>query len=70
MGRLSPAFITSEQLPAEAATRSGQCDAACPAEALLWVIRSTSQELAFCQHHFREHALALMADGWSWAVMT
>jgi hypothetical protein len=28
------------------------------------VIRSPDQQLSFCEHHFREHMLALIADGW------
>jgi hypothetical protein len=42
----------------------GRCDAACPAEARVQVIRSPDQQLSFCQHHFREHMLALLTGGW------
>jgi len=28
------------------------------------VIRSPDEQLSFCQHHFREHALALITGGW------
>jgi hypothetical protein len=31
------------------------------------VIRPPDQELSFCQHHFREHMLALTAGGWQLA---
>jgi hypothetical protein len=42
----------------------GRCDAACPAEARVQVIRSPDRQLSFCQHHFREPTLALIVSGW------
>lgn len=65
MARLSPADMpqlgpTPETTPAH----GERCDADCPAEAQVRLIRDPDGELAFCQHHFREHAPALKAGGW------
>lgn len=65
MGRLSPAGVKqTESLPEMADHSADRCDAACPAQAQVRLIRYPDGELAFCSHHFRQHALALQADGW------
>jgi hypothetical protein len=64
MGKLSPESTTTQQPHAGSLTGPGRCDAACPAEARVQVIRSPDQQLSFCQHHFREHMLALITGGW------
>ena len=64
MGKLSPESITTERPYARPPRGPGRCDAACPAEARVQVIRSPDQQLSFCQHHFREHMLALITRGW------
>ena len=64
MGKLSPESKTTERLYAGLPVGPGRCDAACPAEARVQVIRSPDQQLAFCQHHFREHMVALITGGW------
>lgn len=65
MGKLSPPESeTAPQPHAGPLAGPGRCDAACPAEARVEVIRSPDQQLSFCQHHFREHMLALITGGW------
>lgn len=65
MGKLSPAGVTRHApLPETIDLGADRCDAACPAEAQVHLIRFPDRELAFCLHHFRQHALALKAAGW------
>lgn len=64
MGKLSPESTMTQRPHSGTPPGPGRCDAACPAEARVEVIRSPDQQLSFCQHHFREHMLALIADGW------
>jgi hypothetical protein len=63
MGKLSPESTITQQPHAGLLPGPGRCDA-CPAEARVQVIRSPDQQLSFCQHHFREHMLALITGGW------
>jgi hypothetical protein len=64
MGRLSPDVTRVMTLPEAIDLVADRCDAACPAQAQVHLIRFPDRELAFCQHHFRQHALALKAGGW------
>jgi hypothetical protein len=59
-GQLEAAHPSIEDIPIPPA----RCDAACPAAAQVFLILSAAGELAFCQHHYREHERALMVGGW------
>jgi hypothetical protein len=64
VGRLSPGVRQAALLLETIQQRADRCDAACPAEAQVHLVRYPHCELAFCHHHYRQHALALMAAGW------
>lgn len=70
MGRLSPGGVAQDAPRTEMIDLGGdRCDAACPAQAQVHLIQFPDRELAFCQHHFRQHAVALEASGWQQASL-
>lgn len=64
MGKPSPSKTPPARPSPVICLPPDRCDAACPAEAKVRMIRYPHCELVFCLHHFHEHALALMAGGW------
>lgn len=65
MGRLSPDSVKQAEATPDTLLLDGdRCDAACPAQAQVHLIHDPDGELAFCGHHFHQHALALMSSGW------